>query len=142
MLCQESRRCRHKIQPIIFRSQGDIQASSFLALDTLLGVIECESYLTQFSRLRSRSLTELTRHFNPPTKNGTTQRIKKELSTCQSLCLDQVSFSRVVSNEADGTYQTCHSTNKERTCTTRPQNEERAIILSILTMSGLGEKRR
>ena len=63
---------------------------------SLSKAIKQESYLTQFSRLRSLSSTELTRQITPPTKNGhctTTHRIKKELSICQSLqCLDLVSF--------------------------------------------------
>ncbi len=49
------------------------------------------------NKLRSRSLSELTRQITPPTKNGHAPppiEIKKELSICQSLlCPDLVSFS-------------------------------------------------
>ena len=48
------------------------------------------------NKLRSRSLSELTRQITPPTKNGHAPppiEIKKELSICQSSpCLDLVSF--------------------------------------------------
>ena len=49
-----------------------------------------------FSRLRSRSLTELTRQIAPPTKNGHAPppiESRKSSQICQSLlCLDLVSF--------------------------------------------------
>ena len=74
-----------------------------------------------FNRPRSRSLPEPTRHFTPPTKNGTTtHRVKKQLSTFQFLlCLDLV---RCIMHEktiqqarisvVNGNNQTFHSTNK------------------------------
>ena len=69
---------------------------------SLKEVFRKETYLTLFSWQWSRPLTELTRPNTTPTNNGHAP-IKKELSICPSLlCLDLVSFSRVVSNHATG----------------------------------------
>src|SRR6185312_10439014 len=55
-----------------------------------------EVFRLLFSRLRSRSLTELTRQITPPTKNGHAPppiESRKSSQICQSLlCLDLVSF--------------------------------------------------
>src|SRR3954470_6801658 len=55
-----------------------------------------EVFRSLFSRLRSRSLTELTRQITPPTTNGHAPppiESRKSSQICQSsLCLDLVSF--------------------------------------------------
>ena len=60
---------------------------------SLQEVIKQDSHLTQFTRLRSRSLTESTRQITPPTKNGHAPPPLKEPSLGDPcLCLELVRF--------------------------------------------------